>query len=382
MRKIGKKINKTLLKKRLREGTSYFLLYGFLPLLCGLMAGGLLWLNAYGGTAGELLERYGERSVAAAIGGVPVRRRAVSAAPAPAPEKEPSGEPEPEAETPPPAEETKSPSVVYDTLPEDAVPVIACDLSAKSYFINTTKYEIDIDAARAAPWPVAPAAGSEEPLVLVLHTHATESYLFDDTNLSDFAREGVETYFRTNASLRDQDPARTVVQVGEVFCETLRAAGIPTLHCTDMHDLPDFNQAYVNSAETVKRYLAQYPSIRYVIDLHRDSVTRGDAYVKTSARSDAGPCAQVMLVVGTNQQGRHPNWEQNLTVATAFKDQMDRERPGLSRALYLRTARFNQEYLPGCMLLEVGSAMNTLEEAENAARSAASSLAKVIEAHT
>ena len=88
--------------------------------------------------------------------------------------------------------------------------------------------------------------------------------------------------------------------------------------------------------------------------------------------------AQVMLVVGSDTYYSHPNWEQNLVVATAFRDSMDKHFPSLSRSLYLRTARFNQEYRTGCMLLEVGSAANSLEEAENAAAFAAEAFVQML----
>ncbi len=269
------------------------------------------------------------------------------------------------------------PEILYDALPAGAVPVVKADLSSRSPYINTTKYSIDLQAARARPFPCK--TSSDEPLVLVLHTHATECYFEDKTNLSDFAPEGVESYFVEGETLfRCSDPTKSVVQVGKVFCDVLTQQGIPTLHCTTMHDKDDFNEAYVNSAETVKAYLKQYPSIQYVIDLHRDSVVRGEAWVKTHAEIDGKESAQVMLVVGTNQNGRHPNWLENLTVATAFKDTMDEVYPSLSRSMYLRTARFNQEFSAGCMLLEVGSAANTLAEAECAARYAAECFVKML----
>ncbi|MBQ3866483.1 MAG: stage II sporulation protein P [Clostridia bacterium] len=376
-------------KKKSKEQTAaawkragaIFLLYAWLPLLCGAMAGALLWMNAVGGSAAKAaLMDWGAKNVALASGGDPMEKEGAVALFA---ESGAFAVPEEAAravaEAGVLAESARSaPAVIYEALPADAVPVVACDLSSRSYFINTTKYDIDIPAARAAAFPAGTADTGEEPLVLVLHTHATESYLFDDTNLADFAGDGVETYTLKSTPLRSDDPARTVVQVGEVFCETLREKGVPALHCTEMHDREDFNRAYVNSAETVKRLLREHPSIQYVIDLHRDSVTRGDSYVKTYTEATGSPTAQVMLVVGTNQQGRHPNWLQNLSVAVAYKDRMDRDLPGFSRAMYLRTARFNQEYLPGCMLLEVGSAMNTLTEAEGAARAAAGELAGLI----
>lgn len=277
-----------------------------------------------------------------------------------------------------PKEEEKKTTVHYETLPAGAKPVISCDLSSSSFLINTTNYEVNISKARNTPFPSGTNISSD-PLVLVLHTHGTECYFEDNTNLSDFATDGVESFLlEESTSFRTQDPTKSVVQVGKVFSETLTKEGIPTLHCTVMHDKEDFNSAYINSAETVKKMLKEYPSIQYVIDLHRDSVVRGDSYVKSLTNIEGTPSAQVMLVVGTGQNGRHPNWEQNLTVATKLKDTMDNTYPSLSRSLYLRTSRFNQEYLPGCMLLEVGSAANTLKEAETAARFAAKSLAKMI----
>jgi stage II sporulation protein P len=218
-------------------------------------------------------------------------------------------------------------------------------------------------------------------LVLVLHSHGTECYFEDNTNLSDFATDEIESYFVEGQTFfRTQDTEKNVVRVGKVFSDTLNRLGIPTIHCTVMHDRDDYNNAYTYSAETVKAYLKEYPSIQYVIDLHRDSVVRGNAWVKTRTEIEGKESAQVMLVVGTNQNGRHPNWEKNLVVATAYKDTMDTLYPSLARSMYLRTARFNQEYLPGCMLLEVGSAANSLEEAETAAVLAAKAFASMLQA--
>jgi len=277
-------------------------------------------------------------------------------------------------------EESPSADMIYQTLPDGATPIIRCDLSSNSFFINTTKYTIDVEKARNADFPSEVDCTSKDPLVLVLHTHGTEGYFEDNTNLSEFATQNIESYFlEEETSFRTTDPEKSVVQVGKVFSETLTSLEIPTLHCTLMHDKDDFNAAYQNSAETVKAYLKQYPSIQYVIDLHRDSVVRGDSYVKSYTQIDGVSSAQVMLVVGTNQNGKHPNWEQNLIVATAFKDRMDLLFPTLSRSLYLRSSRFNQEFLPGCMLLEVGSAANSLQEAENAARFAAQAFSSMLE---
>ena len=385
-------VQKEKLKLFFRKAAGFFALYAALPLLCAATIGALLFIRFEGeAEAVEVFMAIGEESLlmenedstdffpsfyflsseilpplsekaSSKIGSA----RYFSSVKVPATEIQ--------------EEEKNVPEVLYDSLPAGATPIIKADLSSASYYINTTNYTVDFDQVRKSAFPSGVRSQDQSPLVLVLHTHGTESYFEDNTNLSDFATDGIESFFLQNETVfRTSDPNKSVVQVGKVFSDTLNGLGIPTLHCTVMHDADDFNDAYYNSAETVKKMLAQYPSIQYVIDLHRDSVVRGDSYVKSYTEIEGEASAQVMLVVGTNQNGRHPNWKQNLVVATTFKDTLDSLFPSLSRALYLRTARFNQEFLPGCMLLEVGSAANTLQEAENAARYAAKAFYQMLQ---
>ena len=387
-----KRNRKTKFIFALKKTAGYFALYGLIPLICGGIIGLLLFVRVSGAENAEsLMANAGEITLSSLVGGAARKDAARKGFYFLSGEITPPVSDEKDtlvgnatyfsfSDTPEEKAPATTPDVVYDSLPAGATPIISCDLSSSAFYINTTKYTIDVEAARNAVFPSGTDTAGSDPLVLVLHTHGTEGYFEDHTNLSDFAQGEVKSYFiEGETSFRTTDPEKSVVRVGEVFSEALNLRGVPTLHCTIMHDKDDFNSAYVNSAETVKKMLREYPSIQYVIDLHRDSVVRGESYVKSYTVIEDRPCAQVMLVVGTGQNGRHPNWEQNLIVATNFKDRMDTLYPTLSRAMYLRTARFNQEYLPGCMLLEVGCAANTLEEAENAARYAAYAFADMIQ---
>ncbi len=380
------------LKSSLQAAVRIFALYGAIPLICGGMMGLVVFVRSAGsGRAKTLLVQAGEQSLISVIGGSTVKSKATGGFYFLTNELLPplhesaqavlgsgiyfSNEtvPAESADKKTPAKTT--PDVIYNSLPKDATPIIARDLSSKSFYINTTGHSIDMEGARKADFPFKTVEGTD-PLVLVLHTHGTEGYFEDNTNLSEFATEDIDGYFLPKeTSFRTTDPKKSVVRVGDVFTETLISCGIPTIHVSTMHDKEDFNTAYNRSGETVKKMLKQYPTIQYVVDLHRDSVVRGDSYVKSYTTVENTPTAQVMLVVGAD---KHENWEKNLTVAANFKEQMDEQYPSLSRALYLRTARFNQQYLPGCLLLEVGSAANTLEEAENAARFAALSFSEMI----
>lgn len=380
----------------LQNAIRIFAFYGAIPLVCGGMIGLVVFVRSAGSSKAQtLLAQAGEQSLVSVIGGTATKSKSAGGFYFLSDELLPpmheaaqtvlgdsvyfSHEPLPaleiETESEPKKENAPTPDVVYSALPTDAKPIIARDLSSKSFCINTTGHSVDIEAARKAEFPSETSSG-KDPLVLVLHTHGTEGYFEDNTNLSEFVTEGIDGYILPNqTSFRTTDPKKSVVRVGEVFAQTLISEGIPTLHVSTMHDLGDFNSAYSKSGATVKKVLEQYPSIQYVIDLHRDSVVRGNSYVKSYTTVENTPTAQVMLVVGTD---KHENWEKNLTVAASFKEQMDKQFPSLSRALYLRTARYNQQYLPGCLLLEVGSAANTLEEAENAAHFAALAFSELI----
>ncbi|HOJ48201.1 MAG TPA: stage II sporulation protein P [Bacillota bacterium] len=242
------------------------------------------------------------------------------------------------------------------------------DEEPQLYLINRTNFSVNLNDFRSNEYPISREIGSE-PTVLIVHTHGTESYL----------APGID-YYTPNESFRSTDESKTVVAVGKVLAEELNKRGIVTIHDTVMHDKDDYSNAYTNSKRAVAEMLKKYPTIKYVIDLHRDAVFTSDGTNQKPVTAINGqPAAQVMLVVGTNQGGAdHPNWRKNLTVAVALQETMNRDYPTLSRPICLRSASFNQQLSPGYLLLEVGSCGNTIEEAKNAAKLFAAAFASTI----
>lgn len=211
---------------------------------------------------------------------------------------------------------------------------------------------------------------ARQPLVLVLHTHGTESYALDGL-----------TSYPEQYGFRTEDTAQNVVAVGQCFTQALNDQGINALHCTIMHDAESYIYAYSYAAETIQSYLERYPSIRYIIDLHRDALERQDGTIlrPVIASSSGTPTAQIMLVVGTNARGgNHPCWESNLSLALQWQNQMEERCPTITRPINLRGATFNQQYTPGSLLIEIGATGNTLAEAKEAAVIAANALADII----
>ncbi|MBQ3955515.1 MAG: stage II sporulation protein P, partial [Clostridia bacterium] len=223
---------------------------------------------------------------------------------------------------------------------------------------NETGYEPDLAAcaeARAIPplGDLPEETGGDEPFVLILHTHGTEAY-----------RECA------GGNYRSRDPSLSVLCLGEQLADRLNGAGISALRLSDLFDAPDFNLAYSNAASAIRDTLALYPSIRYIFDLHRDSVVLGDGTVcRTSASLEDGTrAAQMMFVVGTDEAGAiHPGWRDNLGLAVRLQTALNREHPNLMRDINLRSASFNEQYTPGSLLIEIGSSGCSLEEAKKAA---------------
>lgn len=223
--------------------------------------------------------------------------------------------------------------------------------------VNETKYTADLyEGAEKIP----------KGAVLILHTHGTEAYLPDGAK-----------HYSVDEDFRSYTEAETVVAVGTVFAEALRAAGIEVFHDTTMYDAKSFDNAYAASRAGAKAWLEKHPQIRYVIDLHRDAVAREGVGCKTLCSGTTEPTAQVMLVIGTNEAGAaHPYWRQNLAIAATYQEHLNAY-PTLARPVYLRRASFNQQLSEGAMLLEVGSAANTITEAKNAATLAATAFAEM-----
>ncbi len=266
---------------------------------------------------------------------------------------------------------------VNSILPDDAKAIYPSDMSQSGNpLINDTDYKIDIEEEISAFAPLKETGSS--PLVLVLHTHATESFTLPEESYNIINDDGTQTcyYSPSDSTTRTTDNTKNVVHLGEIFTQTLNSMGIPTIHCQTQHDYPEYNKSYSNSYSTVQEYLEKYPSIEYIVDLHRDSIVRQNGEkIKPVYKIDGQNTAQIMLVMGTGSN--HPNWRRNLSLALKFKSVADEIYPGLSRPVYLRSWSFNQELCTGSVILEVGSCANTLKEAERAA-----TLAAEIFAHT
>lgn len=303
------------------------------------------------------------------------------AAKAPQPEAAPSPTPTPApTPTPVPTPAPTPTSAPSATPPPDAGAIRSIYLSpdagsvrlAAGTIRNMTEHpDADLIAAvNTVNLPFSVKVGSAEPQILILHTHATETY-----------QTHPELYYDPDFTARTRNTALNMCAVGQVMADVLNAAGITTLHDTTLHDSPSYTESYARSRATAQSYLQKYPSIQIVLDVHRDAIEDSDGTrVKPLCQIDGQDTAQVMLIAGCDNgtTAKLPNWKLNLRFAAAWQQAMSAQYPGLARPVLCGYRFYNQDLAAGCLLLEVGGHANTLAEAKRAGELAAKALATAL----
>ena len=235
---------------------------------------------------------------------------------------------------------------------------------------NTKQSAADIAAEIENPLPFAIEPNSAEPQVLIMHTHATEDY-----------RLSAGLWFTPGDGARSTDRSINMCAVGRVMADTLNAAGICTLHDETLNDYPSYTGSYANSRAVVQEYLAQYPSIKVVLDVHRDAIEReSGARCAPVCTIDGRQAAQVMIICGCDNgtSVQLPNWRQNLRFAAAWERSMEAKYPGFTRPVLFSYRFYNQDLTTGSLLIEIGGHGNNLNEALYAGYLAAQGLAEAL----
>lgn len=213
--------------------------------------------------------------------------------------------------------------------------------------INTEEYDANL------PSPDKVELSNKDPQILIYHSHATESYM---PNTASNYHTLAEKY--------------NVVSVGNIMAKVLQEKyNFKVIHDKTYHDKDSYAYSYSNSLVTIQKQTTKYPSIKVILDIHRDAFTAKDESVRTAKKNDytatinGKKAARIMLVVGR----KNPNFGELEKFASYIKKKMDKLYPGL----YLKTekpnTKYNQYFSNYSMLIEVGCMLNTIEEAQYSA---------------
>ena len=214
---------------------------------------------------------------------------------------------------------------------------------------NTSGKEPELERLLTQPltWDLT----GSSPTVLIIHTHATESYTKQGENYTE------------SSAFRTLDEDYNMIAIGDRVAEILSSNGISVLHDRDLHDYPSYDGSYASSREAIREYQSRYPGILLVLDLHRDASGDLNNQFRPVVQLDGQSTAQLMLVMGCG----HEAWQENLALGLKLQVLLERAAPGITRPLCLRSQQFNQDLSPGALLIEMGAAGNTHDEARRAA---------------
>ena len=252
--------------------------------------------------------------------------------------------------------EEKGGKVISQTIDKSG----ATDSYGDVYIRNKTSKTISISKALNTGANFKIKLNSDKPQVLIVHTHASESFF-----------PKIVDYYPKSWGERDTDKNKNMIAVGKVIANALNKAGINTLQSEFLHDEESYTGAYDRSRETIKSYLEKYPSIKVVIDVHRDAINEEDGdKIRPIVNIKNKIAGQIMIVSGC-QSGEitgYPNWQKNLRFSVGLQRKLEQKYPLLARPLFLAEKKYNQDLCENSFLLEVGSQANLLSEAKYSAK--------------
>lgn len=207
-----------------------------------------------------------------------------------------------------------------------------------------------------------------EPQVLIYHTHTTESF-----------EPYVRDFYDANFNYRTTDETKNMVMVGEEIKNQLELQGIGVIHAKDIHDYPSYNGSYARSRETITKILEEYPSIKVVLDIHRDAIANDSGAYQPYVEINGREAAQIMIISGCDDGTLGmPNYMKNFRFASYLQQQFESDYPGFTRPILFDYRKYNQDLTTGSLLIEVGSHGNSLEQVQYSGQLIGESLARAL----
>ena len=183
-------------------------------------------------------------------------------------------------------------------------------------------------------------------------------YLYNSHQLENYSNDNLDIYGITP----------NVLMASYLLREKLNSINIPTIveesNMSEILEKNNWNYSYSYQASRtlLKDKISKYKTLKYFIDIHRDSVSKNYSTITINDKS----YAKILFVIGLD----HNNWEPNYNLATKLNNLIDKNYPGLSKGIMKKTGMnvngiYNQDISPNCILIEIGGVDNTIEEVFN-----------------
>lgn len=202
----------------------------------------------------------------------------------------------------------------------------------------------------------------KEPLVYIYNSHQTEEY--------------------TPSSFVEYSVMPTVQMNNYILEEKLEEANYNTIveEKNIKQVLNEHGWNYAGSYNASRIFLEEakknYPTLKYFIDVHRDSLPKE----RTTVTIDNKNFASILFLIGLE----NPNYSENLAFTEKINEKINEKYPTLSKGIYKKQGEgvngvYNQDFSPFTILVEMGGPENTIDEILNTSLAFSECLIEVID---
>ena len=199
------------------------------------------------------------------------------------------------------------------------------------------------------------------PTVYIYNTHQTESYLYDKVNNYNLDYNVMFASYILKEYLNDYN-----------ILSFVESASIKKV--LNENNLI-YKDSYKASRILLEESIINYPTLKYFIDLHRDS----SVYEKTTCLIDNKSYAKILFVLGLENK----NYLENEKMINSLNERLIKVNSCLSRGITKKSGVgvdgvYNQDFNNNAILIELGGQYNTITEVNNTLKIFAKVLAEYI----
>ena len=211
------------------------------------------------------------------------------------------------------------------------------NLLKKTYYTNEKKKKLEKELTI-----------TKEPIIYIYNSHQTEEYM--PTSFVEY-------------SVRP-----TVEMNNYILEEKFEKEGFTTYveeeRIKEILNKNNWNYAgsYLASRTLLEKRKQEYPSLKYFIDVHRDSLPKS----RTTVTINKKDYATILFIVGLENK----NYQENLSFTEKINNKLNEKYPNLSKGIYKKEGEgvngvYNQDFSPRTILVEMGGPENSIEEVLN-----------------
>ena len=202
---------------------------------------------------------------------------------------------------------------------------------------------------------------SKDPLIYIYNTHQTEEY--ETSTILDYSIKPTVTI--TNYILE------------EIFNKNKLYTYVEESNIKEILNKNSWNYSYSYKATRtlLEQRKQEYPTLKYFIDIHRDSITKDKTTININNKS----YAKILFLIGLE----NPNYQENLSFTEKLNNLINQKYPHLSKGIYKKggpgvNGVYNQDFSKYLILVEMGGYQNTPIEVLNSSLALAECFMEVI----